>query len=139
MRVYCEHGALTPGLKKWAREGRIELLHFPYDADSHSRKIRRVAEPSGGQIRDLNLPIRDLPGSISDYKGSEDFQKILEIVGRGNRRDALHIDSAFKSQCVAFITTDSDILQHKERLQALLGIRFFHPNSVGRLLANESG
>jgi hypothetical protein len=127
VRVYCEHGALTPEIKKWAREGRIELVHFPYDPDSHTGKIPRVAEPSAVQIRDLSLPIRDVPGSISDYKGSAHLHEILAIVGRGNRRDALHIDSAFKSRCAVFITVDSHILKHKAQLLNLLGIQFIDP------------
>jgi len=141
MRVYCEHGALTVEIRKWACEGRIELIHFPYDPDSHTRRIPGIAEPSGAEIRDLNLPISDLPGLISDYNGSVHLHEILTIVGHENRRDALHVDSAFKSRCAIFITTDSDILQHKEQLKALLGIRFYHPSELAdldRLLADES-
>jgi hypothetical protein len=59
MRVYCALGALTSEIKRWLRGGRIELAHFPYDPDSHSRRIPRIAEPSSAQIRDLNLPIKD--------------------------------------------------------------------------------
>ncbi len=127
MRVYCEHGALTVEIKAWARTGHIELVHFPYDPDSHTRLIPGIAEPSNAQIRDLNLPIKDLPGTIGDYKGSEHFEKILAILGREQRRDALHVDSAFKSRCAVFITRDSDILKHKAQLLDLLGIRFFDP------------
>jgi hypothetical protein len=127
MRVYCEHGALTREIKKWAREGRIELRHFPYDSSSHGPRILELAEPSAAQIRDLNLPIRGLPGPISDYKGSEHLHEILAIVGQANRRDALHVDSALKSRCAAFVTADSDILNHKAELSSLLGIRFFNP------------
>lgn len=128
LRVYCEHGALTAEIKKWARGGRIELVHFPYDRDSRTRKIPRIAEPSNAQIRDLNLPIKELPGAISDYKGSKHFDEILAILGAENRQDALHVDSAFKSRCAAFITTDSDILKHKDQLFGLLGISFFDPS-----------
>jgi hypothetical protein len=128
IRVYCEHGALTSGIRARARDGRVELVHFPYDPDSRSRRIRGIAEPSNAQIRDLNLPIKDLPGTIGDYKGSEHFEKILAILGREHRRDALHVDSAFKSRCAIFITRDSDILKHKVQLLGLLGIRFFDPD-----------
>src|SRR2546427_12017149 len=122
MSVYCEHGALTAEIKTWARDGRIELVHFPYDSHSRTRKISGVAGPSSAQIRDLNLPIKDLPGAFSDYKGSKHFDEILAILGPEHRRDALHVDSAFKSRCAAFITTDSDILNHKAKLSSLLGI-----------------
>jgi hypothetical protein len=129
-RAYCEHGALTPGIRTLARSGRIELFHFPYDRGSHTRRIPGIAEPSVAQIGDLNLPIRELPGAISNYEASEHFDEILSIIGREQqyRRDALHVDSAFKSRCSVFITRDSDILKHKAQLLGLLGIRFFNPD-----------
>jgi hypothetical protein len=129
MRVYCEHNALTPEIRTWVRSGLIELVHFPYDSDSHTRRIPGIAAPSAAQIRDLNLPISDLPGVIADYEASEHFEKILSIIGRERhyRRDAMHVDSAFKSRCSAFLTRDSDILRHKAQLLDLLGIRLFDP------------
>jgi len=143
MKVYCEHGALTFAIRKLARIARIELVHFPYDPDSHTRRIPGIAEPSTAQIRDLNLPIRNLPAAIENYKGSKRFDEILSILGRENRRDALHVDSAFKSGCLVFITQDSDILKHKAQLQDLLGIRFFHPDVDFRdlelVIASDSG
>lgn len=131
MRVYCEHGGLTAEIKKWAREGRIELVHFPYDEGSHTNRIPRIAAPSAAQLRDLNLPITELLGTIADYAASEHFEKIVAIIGREQqyRRDALHVDSAFKSGCSAFITRDSDILNHKAELHDLLGIRLFDPDT----------
>lgn len=129
MKIYCEHGALTPRLRELARSRRIELVHFPYDSDSRSRHISSVARPSAAQIRDLNLPIKDLPGAIADHSGSDHFEEIRSILGHEHRRDALHVDSALKSGCSAFITQDSDILKHKARLEGLLGIRFFDPNT----------
>jgi hypothetical protein len=127
MKIYCEHAGLTPPIRKLMRSERIELVHFPFDPDSRSRHISSIARSSNAQIRDLNLPIKDLPGAIADYRGTRYFGEILSIVGRQHRRDALHVDSAFDSGCSAFITPDSDILEHKTRLQGLLGMRFFHP------------
>jgi hypothetical protein len=41
----------------------------------------------------------------------------------------LHVDSAFKQGCLAFVTPDQgDILKHKTELERLLGIRLFHPD-----------
>jgi hypothetical protein len=143
VRIYCEHAALTRRIKHLRRIGRIELIKFPYDPGSASRQIPGYATPSGAQIRDLNLPISDLPGMIADYSGSAHFGEILSIVGHQNRRDALHVDSAFKSGCLAFITRDSDILDHKTRLEGILGIRFFdpdtEPNDLEPFVADNSG
>jgi hypothetical protein len=133
MKVYCENGALTPRIRGLELSGHIELIHFPYDPNSHSRHYSGVANPSGAQIRDLNLPISDLPGAVVDYAGSCHFAEIVSIVGSSNRCDSLHIDSAFKSGCSAFVTADLGILNHKARLENLLGIRFFHPNEFSEL------
>jgi hypothetical protein len=127
-KVYCEAGALTQEIKNLGESGSIALVHFPYDPCSHTRSLTAVATPSSAEICDLNLPINELPGTIADYSGSIHLAEILSILG-GQRRDALHVDSAFKQGCLAFVTPDKgDILKHKTELERLLGIRFFHPN-----------
>ena len=128
--VYCEHGAMTPTIRGLARDGLIELVHFPYDPDSRSRHVSRLAAPSEAQIRDLHIPIDELPGRIDDYRGSPYLEQILRIIGRDNRRDALHLDSASKSGCIAFITADTDILLRRDELGALLGLRILHPDEI---------
>ncbi len=119
--------ALTRQVKQLVKGGRLELVHFPYDPVSHTRKTG-VATPSDAQVRDLNLPVKDLPGVIADYSGSQHFNGILSIIGNENRRDALHVDSAVKSGCSAFLTKDAHILKHRTLLESLLGMRFFDPD-----------
>jgi hypothetical protein len=128
MRVYCEHGALTSQLRAFRRESRVELIHFPYDENAHSRYIDRTAVPSEAQYRDLNLTYGELRGTYGDFSGSERLKSIRAILGSANRRDALHVDSAYKSRCNCFITRDRGILIRAEELEALLGLRFFHPD-----------
>jgi hypothetical protein len=133
-KIYCEHGALTPRIKALGRSGSVELVHFPYDPKSHTTKIPDIGVPSAAQIKDLNLPIEDLPGQITDYSGSEHLDEVLSIIGGPNRRDALHVDHAYKSGCSAFVTGDHHILDHKRELEDLLGIRFFDPHTdIGEL------
>jgi hypothetical protein len=129
MKVYCEHGGLSRALRSLQRNGYIELVHFPYDPTSGSSYIGAANTPSEAQLRDLNLPLSELPGSWNNYSGSEHLSEIREILGPQNRQDALHVDTAFKSGCSAFVTRDNGILVHRERLQAVLGIRFFHPDT----------
>jgi hypothetical protein len=132
-KVYCETGALTQEIKKLGKSGSVALVHFPYDPCSHIRTLAGIAMPSNAKIRDLNLPINDLPGTIADYSGSMHFAEIFSILG-GQRQDALHVDSAFRQGCLAFVTPDrGDILKHKVELEKLLGIRFFHPDEWGDL------
>ena len=124
MKIYCEHGSLTTEIRQLCRQRNIDLIRFPYDPDSHTRKAG-IAAPTEAQIRELNLPIADLQGTFAGHSGSEHLSAIISTVGKSNRRDALHLDSAMKSGCSAFITEDSDILQHKAELETLLGIRLF--------------
>jgi len=130
MKVYCEHGALTPKLKALQRERRIELIHFPYDSEATTKHISPTAAVSDADWQDLNVKgwsdLAHVP-NWDDFKGSEHLPQIRTIIGLSSRRDALHVDSAYKSGCRMFITTDGDILNHRERLEALLGIRFFDP------------
>lgn len=128
MRVYCEHGALTSQLRAFRNAGRVELIHFPYDKDAHSRHIERTAVPSEAQYRDLNLTYGELRWKSGDFSGSEQLEPIRAILGPANRRDALHVDSAYKSRCDCFITRDRGILSKRAKLEALLGLRFFHPD-----------
>jgi hypothetical protein len=128
VKIYCESGALTDRVRELGCSGHVELLHFPYDPASHSRKFSCVAAPSHAQIRDLNLPISDLPDTLAGYLGSCHLDEILSILGSDNPRDALHVDSAFKSGCAAFVTPDKHhILENRTHLESLLGIKFFHP------------
>lgn len=126
MKIYCEHGALTSALRAFQRNGRIELVHFPYDPGSRTRHIAPSATPSDAQWRDLNATWSELTRPWDNFKGSEHHQEILRIVGPANRRDALHVDSAYKSGCAAIVTVDTDILAHKAELETLLGLRVFH-------------
>ncbi len=128
VKIYCEHGALIPDLRLLLHGGLVELVHFPYDPGSLSRFLKPSSRPSLAQVQDLNLPISELgDNTVEDFQGSIHFADVLRIVGPGNRRDALHIDSAFKTGCAIFVTQDTDILAQSEQLEALLGIRFFHP------------
>lgn len=128
MKVYCEHGGLTSALRELQRARRIILIVFPYDTDSKARQISRTAFPSAAQYRDLNLTYSELNRTYGDLKGSEMLSKIIKIIGLNNRRDALHVDSAYKSECRVFVTRDSDILKHSERLEQLLHIRVINPD-----------
>ena len=129
VKVYCEHGALTAGLRALQRAGRISLIYFPYDPNARTSHISPTALPSQAQYRDLNLTYDELSCRYDDFQGSEHYQSIREIIGPQNRRDSLHIYSAYKSQCKALVTRDTDILNDRARLEALLGLRIINPDT----------
>jgi len=137
MKVYCENGALTPGLKALQRSGTIALINFPHDPNSWARDISPTAKPSASQYRDIVLPLK-VPLNCTYGElgvGSEMYPRILSIVGPNNRRDALHVDSTYKSGCRAFVTTDNDILAHSVELEALLSIVFLQADTAHESLA----
>jgi hypothetical protein len=128
-KVYCENNAITDELKNLQRSGVIELIHYPYDdPSSRTRHISRSAVPSAKRWCDANMKWNEaVDVKWSDSKGSEKYEEILSLIGKNNRRDALHVDSAFKSKCACLVTCDKDILAHRDRLAEMLGIRFFDP------------
>jgi hypothetical protein len=128
LKVYCEHGAITPKLRARQASGEIQLIYFPYDPGSKSKHLKPTAQPSLAQWRDMNIPWDELGNlRFGDFVGSAHLSKITSILGTSNRRDALHVDSAFKSLCKIFITCDNDILSKRGELQTLLDMRFFPP------------
>ena len=125
-KVYCDHGSLTQDLRHLQAADRIEIVTFPYDDMCH--KIKTKAIPSAAQIRDLHMPINQLPGTFDDYQASDRLTDIQTILGNNTRCDALHVDSAAKSGCSHFFTMDKNhILAKRAELQQLLGIKFLHP------------
>lgn len=131
--IYCEPGALSNELRDFERRRRIQLVYFPYDPDSKTRRITPEATPSEAQWQDLHSvswkELKQLDVTWGDFSGSEYFSQILDILGHTNRRDALHLDSAYKHGCRAFVTRDKGILDHRDALQELLELRLFHPDS----------
>ena len=127
MKVYCEHGALTSKLRALQRSDIIKLVHFPYDPDSRSRHLAATANPSATQWRDMNVTWDEAQFAWDDCGGSQHLAAIRQVIGPEHRRDVLHVDSAFKSGCACFVTVDQDILAKRQKLESLLGIRFFHP------------
>jgi hypothetical protein len=141
VRVYCERNAMRPWLRDLEREGRIVRVLFPYDGNN-PRDIQ-LATPSVVTC-DSTWIIADMAIRIGDMEASEKLEQIRMIIRRANEKriaapagligektegDARHLDSAYKSGCRAFFTTDKrDILTHATELEPLLGLRLFHPD-----------
>ena len=140
-KVYCEHGAISASLRAYRREGHIELVHFPYDPNSRSKHLKRLATPSRAQWKDMHVRGWDELTRFewSDFRGSVHFKKILAILGGDKRRDALHIDSAYKEGCELFVTCDNDILSKKNELELLVDIRFLDPGQAHKELETRFG
>ncbi|MBI4488953.1 MAG: hypothetical protein HY694_07690 [Deltaproteobacteria bacterium] len=126
LKVYCDTGALREELKTLQDERKLILVMFPYE--NKNRKIGDVGLPSEVTWDDLkNLTWDTLPGVWDDYKGSEKYNLIAAVVGKDNREDAMHLDSAYKSGCQCFFTRDkADIYSKRKTLEGLLGMKVYH-------------
>ena len=111
IRVYCEHGAFRPELYKLQKNCRIQIVNFPYEM--RIKKKHQKARPSGAKISDLDHTlVADAHWPIADFKGSEKLCQIRQILGQRTRRDALHVDSAYKSGCDVFFSRDRNQQPH---------------------------
>ena len=66
--------------------------------------------------------------SYGELRASDKLPGIVQIIGSSHRRDPLHLDSAYKSACRAFVTRDTDILNHANALEKMLGIVIVNPD-----------
>jgi len=141
LKVYVERNAMRGWLTDLRRQGKIALVLFPYDGRTPAGV--QLATPSV-VTADSTWLTADMTIPISDMVESTKLEQIRKIIRRENEKkimapagpigeetegDARHLDSAYKSACHAFLTTDKqDILQHAAELESVLGFRLFHPD-----------
>jgi len=123
-KIYCERSAWRNELRVLESQGKIKIIHFPYEG--RNKKTPNFSRPSVITC-DSTYITWDMNFLISDSVGSEKYEQIRSIVGKKNEMDIRHIDAAYKSQCHAFLTTDkTDIISKKVDLESLLKIKKFH-------------
>lgn len=133
-------GGCTKEIKSLQAEGIVNTFMFRYE--NKNSKIKKAAMPSQVGWGDLNsCTWDDLLWTWDDFSGSDKYGAILKIVGgRNNRIDALHLDSAYKSNCKIFVTSDKDdIWKHRVELLRLLGITVFHTSEMEKLILMIKG
>ncbi len=125
VRIYCDSGADISKLKNV--EVQCEFYQFPYDSPDRPKKPLLLAKPSEAQWRDCHAAWMEFSEiTWDDFKGSPLHLQIETIIGPDNRRDVLHFDSAYKSECSIFLTSDKgDIWSKRTILEALTGIKTF--------------
>ncbi len=84
-------------------------------------------QPSAWEVRDLNLVRTEPPEHLQDYRGSPSFERIREVLGFARHREAIRVDMASAAGCTIFVTDNPDILRRRERLEAIVPMRFLHP------------
>jgi len=131
-KVYCDTGGFNKNLLPLQKGGEIELLHYPYE--NKNKNIAQEALPSAMTWSDMIRPWDEEFHSWDEYAGSEKFSELKKILSPKNRKDILHLDSAYKSKCHFFITSDKgDIYQKKNELSRLLDMTIVLHTDLSRL------
>ncbi len=110
-----------------------KFLISPYDSVTQRRRDVKweLAIPSQAQGKDCNMPWNETHFSWEEHEASEKLTEIYAIIGNDpqERRDGLHLDSAFKSGAHIFLTSDKDnIWKYRHDLESLLGFKIFYPD-----------
>jgi hypothetical protein len=148
VRVYCDSGAYVSGLNDLEQSGRVSVHQFKYE--NRSRRIKSGAVPSDLRYGDFlhytydelkTTPV--LKDLTYDQLGgvNSKFELIVQLVGKHNRADAQHLDSAQMTGCTVFLTSDKgDIWSKKQPLLELLGLHVFHvPSEWDQFLEHIGG
>lgn len=132
IRMYLDNGASVKGFKEFHNQ--CHFIVSPYDHESARRNDVKweLGIHSEVQSRDCNWPWKDDTQAWKDHSASPYLHEIYRIIGRDprNRRDGLHLDSAYKSKVDMFLTSDKrEIWNNRQELENLLGFKIFHPIS----------
>lgn len=126
IKVYFDAGGYNPELKEMEKKGLIEAIYFPYE--NIIRKIKKLAPPSKvswNEMDNFSWEVVELTWKDSG-EVSNKFEEIEELIGKNNKTDIKHLDSAYREKCEAFITEDKkDIYSKRKELHELLNISVF--------------
>ncbi len=128
IKIYCEDGAMSKGVKKLKNEDNIKLISFPFE--NFNKKTISSKKPSE-LLASSSFVLSSSDIRISDTVRSEIFEKIEAIIGAENYNDVRHIDTAYKEKCHIFLSPDKkDIINNGEELQKLTGIKFIYCEDI---------
>ncbi len=125
-RVYCDTGGYRKELLQLEKSGVIQLTTYAYENSTKKIKGRSPGSNPSWDEGDSTWDVDD--GSWDDSaKVSDQWEKILNLVGTQNQKDAKHLDSAYMAECNIFLTSDFDDISSKAKsILSLLGIHVFH-------------
>ena len=108
IKVYCDTGGYRSELKDLHQKGLIQVIQFHYE--NRNNNIKNSAPPSNPTWDEMNYSWNELSDLIWDDLGktSDKHVEISRIIGKDNKRDIKHLDSAYMARCNAFITSDKD-------------------------------
>lgn len=127
IKIYCDNGADINVLKK-KYPNNIIYFQYPYDSNSRPKKLKKdLAIPSALTWATANTTWEESTFTWDDCQGSEIYTCIEKLVGKSNFKDILHLDSAYKTKCDIFLTSDKTDIANKNELEKICKYKiFFH-------------
>jgi hypothetical protein len=128
IKIYLDSGANITFLGSYRPY--VILYQYPYDSGKHRPKKRKMelAIPSAVPWQYANVTWGEMNDTCENCCKSEIYDTIAKIIGKSNSEDILHIDSAYKSGCHIFLTSDKrDIHSKRLELEEICGFRIFFP------------
>lgn len=139
LTVYLDFGGYEKSLEPLRNARLIRLISADIDGGTGTKVSRYVHKVKA------TLPVYEKDrGSYADATGtyadddnaSEQFENIRKIVGRGNIKDARHLDTAYRNKSSVYITSDKgDIWNHRVDIEALLNLVVLRPCEIPQLEA----
>jgi hypothetical protein len=139
MKIYVDTGGNTKQLRPLHAAGAVVLIGADIDRHPYTHK-RGTEVRSTLETWDKDKGTWDEDDETWDDEdnASEIYPALVRLVGRNN--DTRHLDTAYRNGCSVFLTSDKDDLWHRrEDIERLTGIRVFHNDEIGELLALCSG
>ena len=130
LTIYFDSGAYLKELKPY--KNKVNFMSFK--SENKNKNIKNKAlPPSNMTWKDYKKMPPELHGehtlgnlTSKDFDSSDKIEEIIKVVGAENKNDIWHLDSAYKSKCDLFLTSDKDdIYSKKDTLEPLLGFRIF--------------
>ena len=130
IKIYCDTGASIKFLKE--HYGFCEFFQYPYDSpDRPKNKKMSLAKPSNLRLKYAHSTWKESTFIWNECVGSDLYSQITNIIGKSNETDILHVDSAYKSGCLVFLTSDKrDIWSKRADLERLCTFKIFNANDA---------
>lgn len=142
IKIYLDSGADISCLNNLE----CEFYQFPYDSPDRPKRlikkgIIKLAVPSETQWRDSNETWEESIFPWNEHCGSSHYEALLDLITHNSkktkealRRDVLHLDSAYKTGCCIFITSDKDIFSKRLEIEILCNIKVFQSHKESKEL-----
>lgn len=135
----CDKSCNFKEMRKLELEGLVQIFAVAIEGNESNRKATNQVLPTAviGSKFAL-IGDTDNPRSVIARNDSL-YEKILSVLGKENRADALHLEAHVRDGRDAFVTEDrDDILSKREVLQDQFGVTVLHTREVLSWLEDSS-